>query len=345
MQKIKIGIIGATGYTGLELARILSGHPGVSIEIITSESYTGKKFSEIHPSLRGIVDDTLQSIKDLNKTPVDVVFLALPHGVSMNFVKEHGYDKYKVIDLSGDFRLPDAKVYKQWYGKDHVIPEAIQDAVFGLPELFGEEIKNAHLIANPGCYPTSCILPMAPLVKNNLIDANSLVFDSKSGVTGAGAKAKETTHFPNTNDNFKAYGLFSHRHTPEIQNVISTFSNAAANVLFTPHLLPLDRGILTTAYAVPTTAKSREEYKDCLATFYKNKPFVQVVDTPPAIKEVRGSNFCKLFVDFDERTNRVVTVSVIDNLVKGAAGQAVQNMNLACGLDESTGLMTPPLAP
>lgn len=345
MSKLRVAIIGATGYTGLELVRILLNHPYSTIDVITSESHPGKLFSDIHPHLKGIADIPLEPMQNIVNHSVDIIFLALPHGVSMEFVKKYGYEKFKVIDLSGDLRIKDIAVYEKWYKVQHLFHQALKDVVFGLPELFAEKIKNSNLVANPGCYPTASILPLAPLLKADLIDNQSIIIDSKSGVTGAGAKAKENTHFPLVYDNFMAYGLMTHRHTPEIELALSEFTGKPVTVQFSPHLLPVNRGILSTIYTRPIRPVTKNEISKLLKEFYADKPFVKIVDQPPSLKDVRGSNYCHIFGTFDERTGFILLVSVIDNLVKGASGQAIQNMNLMFDLDETTGLLTPPLSP
>lgn len=345
MPKHKIGIVGATGYTGSELVRLLLDHPGVSIEVITSESKAGKTFSEINPFFSSRFDMELEPLENLDNYDLDLVFLALPHGVSMNFVKDWSPDQYRVIDLSGDFRLDSAEQYEQWYKDEHIAPDAFEDAVFGLPELFRDQIRNAQLVANPGCYPTSAILALAPLLKNEVIESEQIVVDSKSGVTGAGATANQRTHFPEVFGNFSAYGLLDHRHTPEIQQTLTNYAGRNAEVLFTPHLLPIDRGILTTTYSTPKKEIDKNYLGDWYYSFYEKEYFIRVVDHPPEVKHVRGSNYCDIHVAYDDRTNRIVTVSTIDNLVKGAAGQAVQNMNLMFGFIERTGLEISPLSP
>ncbi len=345
MSKYKIGIIGATGYTGSELVRHLINHPDVTLEIITSQSHAGEKFSDIHPHLNGLADMELQPVENLNKYNPDLLFLALPHGISMDFVKEYGIEDCKIIDLSGDFRLNSSDEYETWYKKKHVVPELIDKAVFGLPELFRDQIRNARLVANPGCYPTSAILALAPLLKNDLVDLKNIIVDSKSGVTGAGAKIKPMTHFPDVFGNFSAYGLLNHRHTPEIQLTLERYCGSKPEILFTPHLLPIDRGILTTTYTTPKKPLNKEMVEEIFLGFYEKEYFIRVVDNPPMVKHVRGSNFCDIFVTYDERTNKILTVSTIDNLVKGAAGQAIQNMNLMFGLIELTGLRIIPLNP
>lgn len=345
MPKHKVGIVGATGYTGAELVRLLIHHPDVSLEIVTSQSHKGKPFSAIHPHLSGLTRLKLQPVENLQNYELDLVFLALPHGVSMGFIKEHGLDKYRIIDLSGDFRLDSAETYKQWYKKEHEAADYIDEAVFGLPELFRDQIRNAQLVANPGCYPTSAILALAPLLEGDLVDTDNIIVDSKSGVTGAGAKAKQATHFPEVFGNFSAYGMRSHRHTPEIQFILYKYSGKEAKVLFTPHLLPIDRGILTTTYSTPKKAINRELLEETFLNFYEKEHFVRVVDNPPMVKNVRGSNYCDVYTTYDKRTNKIITVSTIDNLVKGAAGQAVQNMNLMFGFIERSGLKITPLSP
>lgn len=345
MPKKRIAIIGATGFTGSELVRILHHHPEVEIVSITSESRAGEKFSDVHPFFQGIVDVKLESIKNIKNHDLDAVFLALPHGVSMDFVKEHHNADFKIIDLSGDFRLSTPDVYKEWYGQDHVFQEGFESAVFGIPELFSDEIKEGKLIANPGCYPTSAILGLAPLMKENLIKMDQVIIDSKSGITGAGVKPKEVNMYSNVNDNFKAYGIKSHRHSIEIQETLSKVAGSQATIQFTPHLLPVDRGILSTMYTKPRGAFSEESVKALYQDFYSDKPFVRIRESAPAIKDVRGTNYCDIFVTYDDRTENIIVVSAIDNLVKGAAGQAVQNMNLLFGWDETTGLNQIPLNP
>ncbi len=345
MSKKKIGIIGATGYTGSELVRLLKNHTAVEISLITSESRAGEKFSDVHPFFQGIEEQELKSIKEIDNYNLDLVFLALPHGVSMNFVKENAHKDFKIIDLSGDFRINSKVVYEKWYKIPHIYPEGIDKAVFGIPELYGEKIKKSKLVANPGCFPTSAILASAPLVKGNYVDTKSIIVDSKTGVTGAGIKPKEVNMYSNVNENFKAYGVKTHRHTIEIQNILSEAGGGDTLVQFTPHLLPVDRGILSTTYLAPTKKVNENELVKLYEDFYANAPYVRIRKQVPAIKDVRGTNYCDININFDERTNRIIILSVIDNLVKGAAGQAVQNMNLMLGFDEKQGLNQIPVNP
>ncbi|MCI5081177.1 MAG: N-acetyl-gamma-glutamyl-phosphate reductase [Saprospiraceae bacterium] len=345
MPKKKIAIIGATGYTGSELVRILTHHPEADISLITSESRAGERFSDVHPFFQGIADQKLHKAEAVKDHDIDLAFLALPHGVSMKYVEQFANQNFKIVDLSGDFRLPDPETYESWYNKDHTYREGFAKAVYGLPELNAEKIKTAELVANPGCYPTSALLGLAPLVNGKLIDPASIVVDSKSGVTGAGVKAKAVNHFSTVNDNFKAYGLKKHRHTIEIQTTLAGVFAAKPIVQFTPHLLPLDRGILSTIYAKPAKDVSEELLMAAYGTFYGNAPFVRLRKQGPTLKDVRGTNYCDIYCTFDERTRNIIVISVIDNLVKGAAGQAVQNMNLMFGMEEDLGLRQIPLAP
>ncbi len=345
-KNYQIGIIGASGYTGSELARILINHPQTNIAAITSESHKGKQFSDLHGQFSGIVDQKLVSADELDVKGLDVLFLALPHGVSMEFVKRWKDSGIKIIDLSGDFRLSSPETYEEWYKKDHTFPEGFDAAVYGMPELHAEAIKKARLVANPGCYPTASILSLAPLFYSGLwIDPNGAIIDAKSGITGAGVKASSTTHFSNVNDNFKAYGIGSHRHTVEIQEQLSFLVKKSVNLQFTPHLLPVDRGILATSYLALDAGMTQKKLDAMYLDFYRDKPFVRIRKEAPSIKDVRGSNYADIFPFWDARTNRAIIISAIDNLVKGAAGQAVHNMNLMLGLEESMGLHQVPMQP
>jgi len=341
----KIGIIGATGYTGSELVRLLTGHREVEIKVITSESHQGERFSDIHPQFKGICDVELQPAKEAGSMDLDLVFLALPHGVSMDYVKAWKDKSFKIVDLSGDFRLSSPEVYADWYNKKHTFAEGFNNAVFGLPELYRDRIKESRLIANPGCFPTGAILAAYPLLKEKLVEPGRLIVDSKTGVTGAGVKPKLVTHFPNVNDNFKPYGIKTHRHTIEIQETLSERTGQQATVQFTPHLLPVDRGILTSVYGIPTKTVSQERLEKLYQKYYQDEPFIRVRGEAPQIKHVRGTNYTDISVFYDERTGNVMAFSAIDNLVKGAAGQAIQNMNLMLGIREQEGLNAIPLMP
>lgn len=346
-QKLKVAIVGASGYTGSELAAILLHHPHVEIRMITSETHAGKPFSDLHPQFLTHLDIPLVSadMVDQEAENLDFIFLALPHRVSMDFVKRWNHVPAKIIDFSGDFRLSNPRVYEQWYGKEHSFAAGFNRAIYGLPELHREAIRSATLVANPGCFPTASILSVAPLVLAALVNPETVVVDAKSGITGAGIKASSITHFSNVNENFKAYGIKTHRHTIEIEEQLSALGNVNMAVQFTPHLLPVDRGILATTYATPRGNITQVELEQCFVDFYASHPFVRMRSTSPEIKQVRGSNYCDIYPVYDERTHRVLVFSAIDNLVKGAAGQAVHNMNLMAGLEETTGLLINPLKP
>lgn len=353
MSTYRAGIIGATGYTGSELVRILHHHPNVSIEVITSESRPGEPFSAVHPFFEGIVDIPLKTAAQALEMPLDVVFLALPHGVSMKFAQAFLKKNIPVIDLSGDFRLAGPQVYSQWYGTEHTFPEGFGISVYGMPELNRDRLPQARLIACPGCYPTGSILALAPLLKAGLLQAGSIIIDAKSGTTGAGVKPSAVTHFSGVNENFRAYGLKKHRHTAEIEEQlhgVCAGDSGCGPIQFTPHLLPVDRGILSTIYALPngtsdTNDAFQEEIRSALYQAYSNEPFVHLVTSPPSLKDVRGTNTVRIYADFDARTGRVLLVSAIDNLVKGSSGQAVQCMNLMLGLPETLALETIALNP
>lgn len=344
MDKIKIGIVGASGYTGSELVRILINHPHADIQFITSESNAGKPFTDIHGAFRDIIDQKLITVKDALEVPVDVVFLALPHGVSMDFAPQFLDKGRVVIDLSGDYRLSDLATYEKWYQK-HNHPELLKEAVYGLPELTFDAIKSGQLIANPGCYPTSAILGLAPIIKEGLYQEGTIVVDSKSGTTGAGIKPSATTHYSSLYGNFFAYKVEGHRHQPEIHGTLSTLNEKPFSVRFSPHLLPIDRGILSTIYVTPGKEVSTASLRETFKTFYKDAPFVRITNKPPQIKDIKGSNYADIMPYYDEENNLIIVLAVIDNLVKGAAGQAVHNMNIRFGLPETEGLFLAPLNP
>jgi N-acetyl-gamma-glutamyl-phosphate reductase len=344
-NKIKASIIGASGYTGSELARILANHPNVDLAHITSESHADKKFSDLHPQFAGFLEVQLESATTLNVEGQDVLFLALPHGVSMDFVKKWADKEVKIVDLSGDFRLSSPEVYEHWYKKEHVFAKGFKQAVYGMPELHAAEIVKANLVANPGCYPTASILSLAPLFAKKVIEEGSIIIDAKSGTTGAGIKTSPVTHFSNVNENFKAYGIGSHRHTIEIEEQLGKLMKRHAQVQFTPHLLPVDRGILATSYTRVSGEMDQEKLINLYKNYYEGKPFVRVRSQAPSLKDVRGSNFCDIFPFWDKRTKRAIILSAIDNLVKGAAGQAVHCMNLMFDREETEGLTQIPMQP
>lgn len=338
---LKIAIVGASGYTGLELIRLLDRHPQIEINCVTSEQNAGKRISDTFPTLRGRCDLVLEPLDPTAiAAKADMIFTALPHQAAMKVVPDFLAAGKKVVDLSADYRLHDPEVYAAWY-EPHLNPDLLPEAVFGLPELRRDLIRQARLVANPGCYPTSVILGLKPLLDNGLIDPATIIADSKSGTSGAGRSAKVDSLYCEVNDSFKAYGVGGvHRHTPEIEQELSLLAGKPVTITFTPHLVPMDRGILSTIYATPTKAVSTDELVALYADTYQDEPFVRPLPKGqfPSTAFVRGSNFCDIGITLDSRTNRIVVVSAIDNLVKGASGQAIQNMNLVCGFPETTGL-------
>ncbi len=338
---IKAAVLGATGYTGIELIRLINAHPDVSLALATSESHDGKIISDVHPQFYGQTDLILKKMEpDKMPSTIEVIFCALPHGSSAEAGAALHQKGFRVIDLSADFRLKKPEAYSQWYNQDHLHPELLQRSVYGLPELYKEQVKNAGLIANPGCYPTGIILALAPLLKNKLVDLNSIIIDAKSGVSGAGRVPKQPFHFPECTENFKAYRVASHQHTPEIEQELCRLAESELKVTFTPHLVPMIRGILSTIYLKLIKEKGETELSKLYIDFYADSPFVRILK-PPALPEtrfVRGSNYCDLALRLDSRTGQLIIISAIDNLVKGAAGQAVQNMNLMFGFSETAGL-------
>ncbi len=343
----KVGIIGASGYTGVELARLLANHDGVELTVATSRQYAGQKLADVYPNLRGITDLVCEDVVVADLVGrADMFFLAVPHKTAMGIVPELLAAGKKVVDLSADFRIDDAAVYEEWY-QPHTAQDLLGEAVYGLPELYRDKIVSARLVANPGCYPTSIILGLAPLLKKNLLDPSTIIADSKSGTSGAGRGANTATLYCEVTDGFKAYGVGSHRHTPEIEQELAKLAGSKTVISFTPHLVPMVRGILSTIYASLTQQISQVEVDELYQDFYKDEPFVRPCGPGqfPATQFVRGANYCDIGVKVDSRTNRIVVVSAIDNLVKGAAGQAVQNMNLLLGLPEQQGLQVVPLFP
>lgn len=344
---IRVAIVGASGYTGVELYRLLVNHPAVEITCVTSRQNAGEPFVDVFPSLRGRTDLICDPVEvDIVAAKADFVFTALPHKTAMEFVPGLLAAGKKVVDLSADYRLRDAAVYESWY-QPHTSPELLGEAAYGLPELYRDEVRTARLVANPGCYPTSVALALAPLLKNGLVDPASLIIDSKSGTSGAGRSAKVDSLYCEVNEGFKAYGVTKHRHTPEIEQTLSALAGLPVMVNFTPHLLPVNRGILSTCYANLVNKANTAELTEIYSSHYNKEPFVRVCPqgSLPNVAFVRGSNYCDLGVVSDPRTGRVIVVSAIDNLVKGAAGQAIQNMNLMLRLDEAAGLQVVPLFP
>ena len=345
----KIGIVGASGYSGSELVRFLVNHPGgLHVALATSETYAGQRVDRVLPHLRDFIDLEFESL-DINslKERVDVVVLAVPHKVAMTYAPKIVAQGLRVVDFSADYRLRDAETYSNWYHVEHTSPELIQNAVYGLPERYRDEIRSAQLVANPGCYPTSAILAAAPLLDNGLVELESIVVDSKSGISGAGPKPKDTAHYPNRESNLVAYNIGKHRHTPEIEQELSVLAGETVCVTFTPHLVPMTRGILSTVYARLKKPLDTETLLGIYAHFYENEPFIRVLDKDeyPQTKAVLGSNYCDVGIEVDARTQRVVAMAVLDNLGKGAAGAALQNLNLMFGYNETDGLISPGLMP
>lgn len=339
-MSVKVGIIGVTGYTGGELIRLLLNHPQVEIIAASSRSNVGNQVSEVHQHLYQHIDLIECEMQAENFAACDLVFLALPHGTSSLLAKELVALGVKVIDLGADMRLRKIEVYQQWYGAEHHWPEILPDTIYGLPEIYREQIKGKNLIANPGCYPTSIILGLAPLLKKGWVKLDTIVCDSKSGMTGAGKGLTQQSHFPDMNDNLAAYKLAEHRHTPEIEQELSHLAGEEVLISFNPHLIPMNRGILSTITMQANQPLTQEMLDNAYQEFYANEEFVRIRDKNhlPNTKWVQGSNYCDIAAVWDERTKRIIVVSAIDNLVKGACGQAVQNMNLMMGLDEGMGI-------
>ena len=345
---IKAGIIGATGYAGGELVRILTGHKDVEIKWYGSRSYIDKKYAEVYQNMFQIVDDkcmddNMEALAD----EVDVIFTATPQGLCASLVNEEILSKVKIVDLSADFRIKDVATYEEWYKIQHPTPQFIPEAVYGLCEINREAVKKARLVANPGCYPTCSTLSIYPLLKEGLIDPGTIIIDAKSGTSGAGRGAKVDNLYCEVNENIKAYGVANHRHTPEIEEQLSYAAGQPVLINFTPHLVPMNRGILITAYASLKKEVSYEEVKAAYDKYYANEKFVRVLekDVCPQTKWVEGSNYVDVNFKIDPRTKRAIMMGAMDNLVKGAAGQAVQNMNLMFGLKESEGLELVPMFP
>ena len=333
----RIAILGATGYTALELIKILLRHPGAEIVAVTSRQEGQPPIAMVHPSLTSRLDLRLEDLAPAEVAArAECVFSCLPHGASSAVVPPLLDAGARIVDFSADYRLNDAEVYNQWYGHKHTDAARLGKVVYGLPELFRAEIPAARLVANPGCYPTSAILALAPLLKAGLIETDDIIVDSKSGVSGGGRTPKLTFHYPECNESISAYNIGRHRHTPEIDQVLSTAAGKPVQVIFTPQLVPMDRGILTTAYSRPTGAVSEETLMKALEDFYADEPFVRVVEHLPGTKDCALTNFCDVTARLVR--GRVITISCIDNLIKGASGAAVQNFNLMFGYPETTAL-------
>ena len=338
---IKVGIIGSTGYAGAEIVKLIQNHPEAEVVWFGSKSFEGEPFASVYRNMFELVDEKClgDNIDELSGK-VDVIFTATPQGLCSKIINEDVLSKTKVIDLSADFRIKDVDIYEKWYGIKHESPEFIDEAVYGLCEINRDKTKDARLIANPGCYTTCSILSIYPLVKEGLIDPKSIIVDAKSGTTGAGRGAKVANLFCEVNENIKAYGVTTHRHTPEIEEQLSYAADEDVVINFTPHLVPMQRGILVTAYANLTKDVTYDEVKAVYDKYYKDEKFIRVLDKDlcPETRFVANSNYTDINFKIDERTGRIVMMGALDNLVKGAAGQAVQNMNIMFGLPEETGI-------
>lgn len=337
---VRVAVVGATGYAGAELVRILARHPETELAVLTSRQYAGVRFDQVYPAMAGRVDAICQEYStELVCEKADVIFTALPHKLPMKFVPEILRRGKKIVDLSADFRFRDAALYESVY-QPHTAKELLESAVYGLCEIYTDQIKSAALIGNPGCYPTSVLLPLIPLLKQGLLDPASLIADSKSGVSGAGRSLALSSHFCEVNESFKAYKVAVHRHNPEMNAILSQEAQKPISITFVPHLVPMSRGMLTTIYAAPASGLKGQDLIECFRQAYHGRPFIRICpeDRLPNTLHVRGTNFCDIGFKYDEKNRRLVLISAIDNLVKGAAGQAVQNMNLMLGIDETAGL-------
>jgi len=344
--RLNIGILGASGYTGAELVRLLAHHPGARIALLTADRHGGKPFGEVFPHLARLVLPDLVRIEDATWDGLDFVFCALPHATTQRVIAGLP-DRLKICDLSADFRLRDVATYEQWYGSPHQAPELQKQAVYGLTEIYREEIEGARLVANPGCYTTTAELPLVPLIAGGLISPDGIIIDAKSGVSGAGRSEKQSNLHTEVSEGIHAYGIAKHRHAPEIEQELSVAAGRPVTVTFTPHLMPMNRGIFETIYVTLAGGADAEDLRVALAARYDPEPFVHVLPAgvSPATRDVRGSNNCLIGVFADRVPGRAIVLSAIDNLVKGASGQAIQNMNVMCGLEETLGLEQEALFP
>jgi N-acetyl-gamma-glutamyl-phosphate reductase len=340
----RVAVVGATGYAGAELVRILAGHPHAELTVLTSRQYAGSRFDHVYPAMAGRIELVCREYSpDQICEDADLVFMALPHKLPMAFVPDILKQGKKVVDLSADFRFNDGDLYESVY-QPHTARELLDSTVYGLCEIYADQIKTAALIGNPGCYPTSVLLPLVPLLKQGLLDPATLIADSKSGVSGAGRSLALAAHYCEVNESFKAYKVAAHRHNPEMNAILSRETGQAVSITFVPHLVPMTRGMLTTIYAAPAPGLTKKDIIDCYRKAYHRRPFIRLCpeDRLPDTLHVRGTNFCDIGFKLDENNRRLILISAIDNLVKGAAGQAVQNMNLMLGFDETAGLLNVP---
>jgi N-acetyl-gamma-glutamyl-phosphate reductase len=344
---VKIGIAGASGYTGLELIRLLAGHPEAELTVLTSENFQGQNIAAVFPSLNGVVDLELRPLDYSITKDCSVLFLALPHIAAMDKLPIYLQSDCKIIDLSADYRLKDPKDYSDWYSVTHTHPQLLEQAVYGLPELHRQAIQSALFIANPGCYPTSVILALAPLLNTGWVDLGSIISDSKSGISGAGRKPSLSTHYSEVNESISPYGLAGHRHTPEMEQELSALAGEPVRLTFSPHLIPMTRGMLSTVYINLNEAISDEKLIEHYRNFYKDEHFVRVLNPGKfaSSQYVLSSNFCDIGLKVDSRNQRLIITSALDNLIKGASGQAIQSMNIMLGLNEIMGLTAPAIFP
>lgn len=344
-NKINVSIVGGSGYTGIELLRLLSQHPHINIHHITSRGDKGRNVSAVYPSLRGFINQKFLDPDDADLVSSDLVFFATPNGIAMQYAKNLIKSGVRIIDLAADFRIQNIDVWEHWYGMKHLCKDLLKDSIYGLPEINRDKIKNAQIVANPGCYPTAIQLGLLPLIKNNLIDFNNIIADAKSGISGAGKKENTNLLMAESSENFKAYALQGHRHLPEIEeNLSKVAKDKSIKLTFVPHLLPIVRGIHATMYV---DAIRDFDISELYHNFYEEEPFVDLLPQGecPEVKSVRASNICRISFQKQKDSNKIIILSVIDNLVKGAAGQAIQNMNIMMNYDETVGLNLVPLAP